>query len=154
MSPLIRRKITVDISTTFGKQTHDHTFYVRPRDVEPGDVIIKPEEMNPEVLADLARTHPKEFARDAVRLGVLQLDENEDPFEPVIDEDEDDEEPGDQFTPEQTEFLALEAKDAIAKIEAIDENDVDALAALFEAEISRPRARKTVLEAFAAKGMQ
>jgi hypothetical protein len=150
MSPLIRRKITTDVHQIFGKQTHDHTFHVRARDVQPGDVIVKPEEMQAEVLADLARTYPKEYAADAVRLGVLELDEEE-PAAPDVDEDEDEEIEG--FTDAQAAFLALEAKDAIAKIEAIDEDNVDELALLFEAEVSRPKARKTVLEAFAAKGM-
>jgi hypothetical protein len=150
MSPVIRRKITVDVTTTFGKQTHEHTFHVRARDVQPGDVIIKPDEMPAAMLADLARTHPKEYAADAVRLGVLELDEEE-PAAPDVDDDEDEEIEG--FTDAQSAFLALEAKDAIAKIESIDEDNVDELALLFEAEVSRPKARKTVLEAFAAKGM-
>jgi hypothetical protein len=152
MSPVIRRKITVDVTSTFGKQTHEHTFHVRARDVQPGDVIVKPDEMPAAMLADLARTHPKEYAKDAARLGVIELEEEEHPFVPVVDEDDEDEDI-DDFSEEQTAFLALEAKDAIAKIESIADEDVDTLALLFEAEISRPKARKTVLEAFAAKGM-
>lgn len=151
--PLIRRKITHEIPALHSKTFSDSTFYVKPRDVQPGDVVIKPEEMRTEVLADLAKMYPKEYAKEAARLNALDVDDDEIPPTGDEDLDEDDDEVN-EFSPEQVDFLSLEAKDAIARIEAIADDDVDTLAALFEAEISRPKARKTVLEAFAAKGMQ
>jgi hypothetical protein len=76
--PFIRRKRTAEAESTFSKVDVEHEFYVKAREVQKGDVVLKPDEIQDEILRDLAKTHPKEFAAAALERGLLDVVDDED----------------------------------------------------------------------------
>ena len=140
--PFIRRKREAEAESTFTKHTVEHEFYVKAREVQKGDVIIPPEELQDELLRDLAKTHPKEFAKAALDRGLLDLEDDDEDELPLEDGDDDEE----SFSPEQEAFMMLNAEKAIAAVQAAKDNP-ELLAAYAEAEAAKEQPRKTVLDA-------
>lgn len=122
--PLVKRRVKTTTPTVFAVRYHDHVHYVPPDEVRPGDEIVEPTDRQ---LAELAKLHPEEYRQLARERGVLP-----------------------QLTPAQFARLGIDA--AIVEIEAQD--DVQVLAAWYEAELARrPKPRSSVVEAFEAKGI-
>lgn len=144
--PLIRRKRSYVAESLFGSAEHEHEFYVPARKVEKGDAIVPVDEIPDAMLADLAKSHPKEFGAAALERGVLELedDEEEDDELPPVDDDDDQE-----FTEAQEAFQLAPAADAIALVKAAAK-DPEQLALYAEAEQAKTKPRKTVLEALQA----
>ena len=143
--PFIRRKIALKADAAFAGRTHEHEHYVKPTQVQKGDVIIHPDEMPDALLADLAHTHPKEFRKAALERGLVVLEEEDPELEDENGEEDEDEE---EWTPRQLKFLEANADQAVKLIEAAAKaEDVDAIAEYAIAEESREKPRRTVLEA-------
>jgi hypothetical protein len=147
--PFIRRKRTAEAESTFSKVDVEHEFYVKAREVQKGDVVLKPDEIQDEILRDLAKTHPKEFAKAALDRGLLDVDDDEDEDELPFSGGDDDDDEDEQFSPVQEAFMLLNAEKAIEAIKAAAA-DPELLAQYAEAEAAKEQPRKTVLAALQA----
>jgi hypothetical protein len=143
--PIVRRTIIADVESLLGKQEVHVELYVKPSQIEKGDVVLEPKDLPEAMLADLAITHPKEFKKAALAAGVVQFaDETDEDDDAGIDHDEDEV----TFTKAQLDFLTMKAGDAVTLIEqAAAGQDVDTLAAYAIAEEANDHPRKSVLEA-------
>lgn len=132
MSPLVNRKIVVENdSTTYSKDLVDHTLYVAPKDMKPGDVEVEP--VSNDQLAELAQKYPKEYGERAKAAGV-------DP---------------EQGTGRVARLLTMNSKELIRQIsEMSQDTDEEVMYAVLEAEKERDEPRVTVLQALEAKGIK
>jgi hypothetical protein len=146
--PLVKRKINANnTTTTMSKHVVDHIFYVPPGKVRPDDEIVAPS--SPRQLAELAELYPDEYGEQAAAA----------------------EKEGDVGTAQPTatgrarKIAKMNAKDAIAAIGELDEqndDDVAVLWAVYETETLRGagendppevQPRATVLAALERKGV-
>lgn len=144
--PIVRRKITAAVESTYGTQELEHEFYVKPTQVQSGDVVVKPDDLPEAMLADLAISHPKEFRAPALARGLVELERDEPETGSGSDEDDDEI----SYSAEQVKFLTASAAEAVAMVDAAAAaQDVDTIALYAVAEEAKEKPRKSVLEALA-----
>lgn len=125
--PLVRRKIQTETITAHTKRLRDHVCYVPRARMLPSDEVVEPSTRQ---LADLAITHPKEYAELAAERGI----EIEVELDPAIER-------------EAQKVVALSAKKASSAIQGITNPDLLARIEVLEEERTDITPRTTVLGA-------